>query len=135
MKKKFTPRVSTKHHPTDVHVGRRVRIRRTLLGMSQTALAEALGLTFQQLQKYESGDNRISCSRIWRISEVLGEPVEWFFMGVEGEAAADDYVRTGRDTIETVRYLERCSPLVRKRFRALALAMAESTYQVPMAAE
>ena len=66
-------------HPVDVHVGARLRVRRTLMGMSQTALGEAIGLTFQQLQKYEKGTNRISASRLFALSRVLDVPVEYFF--------------------------------------------------------
>jgi transcriptional regulator with XRE-family HTH domain len=66
-------------HPVDVHVGTRVRQRRTLLGMSQTSLATAVGLTFQQVQKYERGSNRISASRLSEFAKVLDVPVEHFF--------------------------------------------------------
>ncbi len=65
--------------PIDVHVGNRVRLRRTLLGMSKSALGEALGLTSQQVDKYEHGVNRISASRLWRLTQVLGVPVSFFF--------------------------------------------------------
>jgi transcriptional regulator with XRE-family HTH domain len=68
-------------HPTDKHVGQRVRMRRLMLGLSQTDLADTLGLTFQQVQKYEKGTNRISASRLQRISEILQVPVEFFFEG------------------------------------------------------
>ncbi len=66
-------------HPVDVHVGRRVRIRRTLLGLSQEKLGEALDLTFQQVQKYERGANRISASRLYQIGHLLDVPVSYFF--------------------------------------------------------
>ena len=66
-------------HPVDVQVGDRVRQRRRLLGMSQAALAEALGISFQQIQKYEHGTNRISASRLYEISRVLDIPVTYFF--------------------------------------------------------
>ncbi len=65
--------------PIDVHVGNRVRVRRTLLGMSKSALGEALGLTSQQVYKYEHGVNRISASRLWRLTQVLGVPVSYFY--------------------------------------------------------
>ena len=65
-------------HPTDSHVGKRVRIRRLMLGLSQSELAEALGLTFQQVQKYEKGANRISASRLQQIAQILRMPVEYF---------------------------------------------------------
>ena len=66
---------------TDVHVGRRVRMRRKMLAMSQTKLGDALGLTFQQVQKYENGTNRIGASRLEQISNILQVPVAFFFEG------------------------------------------------------
>lgn len=71
----------TKGTPTDidVHVGQRLRVRRSLLGMSQEKLAESIGLTFQQVQKYERGTNRVSASRLYDISNVLDVPVSYFF--------------------------------------------------------
>ncbi len=66
-------------NPIDVHVGKRVRLRRTLLGMSQEKLGELLGLTFQQVQKYERGMNRVSASRLWDISKVLEAPIGFFY--------------------------------------------------------
>src|SRR3546814_14208536 len=66
-------------NPVDVHVGGRVRLRRTLLGLSQEKLGEALGLTFQQVQKYERGANRIGASRMFDLSRVLDVPVSFFF--------------------------------------------------------
>ena len=68
-------------NPIDKHVGSRVRMRRVLIGMSQEKLGEALGLTFQQVQKYEKGTNRIGASRLQQISNILGMPVEFFFDG------------------------------------------------------
>jgi len=66
-------------NPIDVHVGSRVRLRRMLVGMSQEKLGEALGLTFQQIQKYEKGANRIGASRLFQISQILGVGVQFFF--------------------------------------------------------
>ena len=70
--------------PTDKHVGTRVRMRRLMLGLSQTKLADALGLTFQQVQKYEKGVNRISASKLQHISEFLQVPIPFFFEGLPG---------------------------------------------------
>lgn len=64
---------------TDVHVGSRIRLRRTSLGFSQGTLGEGLGITFQQVQKYEKGTNRVGAGRLQRISELLGVPVSFFF--------------------------------------------------------
>lgn len=66
-------------NPIDVHVGNRIRLRRTLLGMSQERLASLLGLTFQQVQKYERGMNRVGASRLWDISKVLEAPIGFFY--------------------------------------------------------
>ncbi|HRK23965.1 MAG TPA: helix-turn-helix domain-containing protein [Beijerinckiaceae bacterium] len=73
--------------PVDKHVGSRVRMRRILLGMSQERLGEALGLTFQQVQKYEKGTNRIGASRLQQISQILGVPVTFLFEGAPLERA------------------------------------------------
>ncbi len=74
-------------NPIDKHVGSRVRMRRVLIGMSQEKLGEALGLTFQQVQKYEKGTNRIGASRLQQISNILGVAVSFFFDGAPGEVA------------------------------------------------
>lgn len=75
-------------HPVDVHVGGRLRIRRVLLGMSQEKLGEKLGLTFQQVQKYEKGSNRIGASRLFDVSRILDVPVSFFYEGLGEEAGA-----------------------------------------------
>src|SRR5512147_126443 len=82
-------------NPVDIHVGSRVRLRRTLLGLSQEKLGEAVGLTFQQIQKYERGANRIGASRLFEFSRILDVPVSFFFddmservTGTDGPAAA-----------------------------------------------
>jgi transcriptional regulator with XRE-family HTH domain len=73
----------------DVHVGNRIRVRRQLIGMSQEKLGELLGITFQQVQKYEKGSNRISASRLYYAAKTLGVPVQFFFDDIPGlEAAA-----------------------------------------------
>ncbi len=72
-------RGSNAYNPIDVHVGARVRARRTLLGLSQTALGDALGITFQQQQKYETGSNRISASRLYGLSKLLDVDISYFF--------------------------------------------------------
>jgi transcriptional regulator with XRE-family HTH domain len=74
--------------PIDVHVGMRIRTRRLLVGMNQETLAQALGLTFQQVQKYEGGTNRVSASRLKHIAGILQVPVGYFYDGFEAGAAA-----------------------------------------------
>jgi transcriptional regulator with XRE-family HTH domain len=79
---------SRRPNPIDVHVGSRVRFRRMLLGMSQEKLAEKLGLTFQQIQKYEKGINRIGASRLFDLATVLAVPVQFFYEEVPSNGAA-----------------------------------------------
>ncbi len=120
--------------PIDVHVGTRVRLRRTLLGMSQEKLGEALGLTFQQVQKYERGVNRIGASRLFDLARVLDVPIGFFFddmpdavggsmngirraMGfADSQDAFEDDTLHRRETLELVRaYYRITDPAVRKR--------------------
>ena len=117
-KKRATP-IRTRGGPeaVDVHVGSRVRQRRTMLGMSQEKLGEALGLTFQQVQKYERGANRIGASRLHHISEVLDVPINYFFEDIspalskkrgkaslaEAQAEYDHDPMAKRETLELVR--------------------------------
>ncbi len=136
---------SGKPNPIDVHVGGRVRLRRTLLGMSQEKLGEALGLTFQQVQKYERGANRIGSSRLFDLSRVLDVPVSFFFddMSDETKSQAPSLLLGGgleetpanfehdpmtkRETLELVRaYYRITDPQVRKRVYELAKALAEA---------
>ena len=126
--------------PVDVHVGARLRIRRTLLGMSQTTLGEAIGLTFQQMQKYEKGTNRISASRLFDLARVLDVPIEYFFGDMPAEAMGslagkrrsraeqppshDLDPMAKRETLELVRaYYRITDPKVRKRLFELTKAL------------
>jgi len=74
-------------HPVDVHVGKRIRHRRWLAGMTQQQLAQSVGIKFQQIQKYETGANRVSASRLWDIADALEVEVSFFFEGLETEDA------------------------------------------------
>lgn len=76
-------------NPVDTHVGSRIRVRRQVLKMSQEKLGDELGVTFQQVQKYERGTNRVGASRLWRMAEVLTVPVSFFFDGLTGEHKYD----------------------------------------------
>ena len=122
--------------PIDAHVGARLRQRRTLLGMTQTDLGDALGLTFQQVQKYERGTNRISASRLFDLLRVLDVPLEYFFDDMPPEVAASSPAQGGgkakkppgyeldpmakRETLELVRaYYKISDPQVRKRLYEL----------------
>lgn len=132
-----------KPHAVDVHVGDRVRARRRELGLSQGKLGDAIGLTFQQVQKYERGANRIGASRLFDLSRVLDVPIEYFFGEIsnETETAADDRLaRTGRtdashetdpmarrETLDLVRaYYQIRDPKVRKRLFEMAKAISKA---------
>ncbi len=77
----------SKAHPVDIHVGKRLRMRRNVLGMSQEELGRSVGITFQQIQKYERGVNRVGSSRLYEFSQVLKVPVAFFFENFVEEAA------------------------------------------------
>jgi transcriptional regulator with XRE-family HTH domain len=81
-------------NPVDLHVGGRVRMRRKLLGVSQEQLADSLGLTFQQVQKYERGANRVSCSKLWAIGRHLAAPPAFFFEGLDDAAPSPSHRAT-----------------------------------------
>jgi transcriptional regulator with XRE-family HTH domain len=76
-------------NPIDLHVGGRIRMRRKVLGVSQERLAEALGLTFQQVQKYERGSNRVSASKLYEIARFLNSPISYFFEGLADPTAGE----------------------------------------------
>ncbi len=110
--------------PVDAHVGGRVRARRTLIGMSQEELGEHVGLTFQQIQKYEKGMDRITASRLWQFSLILGQPISWFFEGIGVRKRKVDDLLAKRETLQLVRYLSACDPDVQKHLAALVNAVA-----------
>jgi transcriptional regulator with XRE-family HTH domain len=125
--------------PIDVHVGQRVRLRRTLLGFSQVKLAGMLGLTFQQVQKYEKGYNRIGSSRLYQIARVLDAPVAYFFEDIAPAAergtahAAESAVpyepdpMAKRETLELVRaYYRIADPALRRRVFDLVKSIARA---------
>ncbi|SDH58611.1 helix-turn-helix domain-containing protein [Roseospirillum parvum] len=131
-------------NPVDVHVGARLRLRRTLLGMSQERLGAALGLTFQQVQKYERGANRIGASRLWDLSRVLDVPVAYFFEDMDPDVAdlsprhvrpdsadpetgEDEDSTTQRETLELVRAYRRIpEPRVRRRLYDLTRTLSDA---------
>jgi transcriptional regulator with XRE-family HTH domain len=136
---------SGRPNPVDIHVGARVRLRRTLLGMSQEKLGDAIGLTFQQVQKYERGANRIGASRLFHLSRVLDVPISFFFedmpSGGAGKGAAhaaghgmaeeqggyeaDPMAR--RETLELVRaYYKIRDASVRKRLFEMTKALGNA---------
>lgn len=125
-------------HPVDVHVGKRLRLRRTILGMSQEALGKIIGVTFQQIQKYERGVNRMGSSRLFEFAKAISVPVSYFFEGYEeqgkvlgmAEGGAPDFEHermSSRETLELVRaYYKLTDPQVRKRVFELVKSIAEN---------
>ena len=124
-------------NPVDLHVGARVRMRRKFLGMSQEALAEVIDLTFQQVQKYERGSNRISASKLYEIAKALKAPVAYFFEGygeneaVEGfsESESEQFVHGFLMTSEGIELAEAFprirNPKHRRRILELVRALAD----------
>ena len=114
--------------PVDVHVGSRVRVRRTMLGLSQTKLAELLGFTFQQIQKNETGANRMGASRLYALSGVLGVPVSYFFEGLDdAQSEGGEDTLTRRETLELVRaYYRIKNDEARKRIFELTKTIAKA---------
>lgn len=153
--------MSNQPHPIDVHVGQRIKLRRSLKGMSQERLGELLGVTFQQIQKYERGANRLGSSRLYEVAQVLEMPVTWFFEEMEGQPvrpaempglaepvaafdhapgpagaavsteASEPLVRN-RQTLELVRAFNRIEdPQVRRRLYELTRTLAAATGRTP----
>jgi len=93
-------------NPIDVHVGSRLRIRRMLIGMSQEKLGESLDVTFQQIQKYEKGSNRVSASRLFDISRILDVPVQFFFDDIkDGNATKKSGGKEQSDAFQMIDFL------------------------------
>lgn len=124
-------------NPVDVVVGNRVRIRRMLIGMSQERLGELLGLTFQQVQKYEKGVNRIGAGRLFDVARILGVPIDYFYEGVGAqtngqEGFAEDsappvmeFVSSGEGLQLSLAFMKIKDAKVRKRVLDLVKSLAE----------
>ncbi len=110
--------------PVDVHVGGRVKAGRTLIGMSQTELGKHVGLAYQQVQNYETGMHRVSASRLWQFSLILGRPISWFFEGIGERKRKGEDPLAKRETLQLVRYLSACDPDVQKHLAAMINAVA-----------
>lgn len=136
--------------PVDIHVGARLRLRRNLIGMSQEQMGKALGLTFQQIQKYERGANRMGASRLHQMSRLLNVPVAWFFEELPGPlhprfgfsenkqaplegappqgAAPDVEILQRRETLDLIRaYYSITDPKQRRKVFELVKSMADRT--------
>lgn len=112
--------------PVDIHVGQRVRQARVLKGLSQEKLGEACGITFQQLQKYERGMNRVSASMLHRLVQALDVPHSFFFDGLEGAASEFDAsgLTLGRKHLELIRYFDSLPADSKERVYLLTKALA-----------
>lgn len=114
-------------HEVDIHVGKRIRHRRWMVGMTQQQLAEKVGIKFQQIQKYESGMNRVSASRMWEIAEALDVPIDHFFEGLERDGSGEtarDYL-SDKEAMELVRAYYAMPENQRRRLFDLARTMSQ----------
>jgi transcriptional regulator with XRE-family HTH domain len=123
-------------NPIDAHVGNRVRLRRMLVGMSQERLGELLGLTFQQVQKYEKGVNRIAAGRLFEISGILGVPVSFFYEDIDGRRSVGfaeggepppvmEFVSSGEGLQLSLAFMRIEDPKVRRRILDLVRSLAD----------
>ena len=126
-------------NPVDKHVGSRVRMRRIMLGMSQEKLGELLGLTFQQVQKYEKGVNRIGAGRLFQVAHILGVPIDYFYEGVNGtsegapgfsEPGASsppvmEFLSSGEGLQLSLAFMKIKDPKVRKRVLDLVKSLSD----------
>jgi transcriptional regulator with XRE-family HTH domain len=125
-------------NPIDAQVGNRVRLRRMLIGMSQERLGELLGLTFQQVQKYEKGVNRIGAGRLFEVSRILGVGIDYFYEGVNSQLAGGftdvqssppvmEFVSSGEGLQLSLAFMKIKDPKLRKRVLDLVKQMSEDT--------
>jgi len=127
-------------NPIDVQVGNRVRIRRMLIGMSQERLGDLLGLTFQQVQKYEKGVNRIGAGRLYEVARILNVPVDFFYEGVSSASASGskehedappviEFVSSGEGLQLSLAFMKIKDAKVRKRVLDLVKSLADEEEQ------
>jgi len=116
-------------HPVDVHVGKQIRHRRWLIGMTQQQLAEAVGIKFQQIQKYETGANRVSASRLWDIAEALEVEIAFFFDGLDkdegGGTTLPADIIADKEALDLVRSYYAIPENQRRRLFDLARVLSE----------
>ncbi len=120
-------------HPVDVHVGKRIRHRRWMNGTTQQQLAEAVGIKFQQIQKYETGMNRVSASRLWDIAKVLNVEISFFFEGMTAQPVSDGRatdmpgdILTDKEALELLRSYYAIPENQRRRLFDLARVLSEA---------
>ena len=116
-------------HNVDVHVGKRIRHRRWMIGMTQQQLAEKVGIKFQQIQKYETGMNRVSASRLWDIADALGVQIAFFFEGLSEDqqsASTQGDILADKEALELVRSYYAIPEAQRRRLFDLARVLSEA---------
>lgn len=119
-------------HPVDVHVGKRIRHRRWMVGMTQQQLAEKVGIKFQQIQKYETGMNRVSASRLWDVAATLSVPVSFFFEGLdkpssaEAETSVPGDILADKEALDLVRSYYAIPENQRRRLFELARVLSDA---------
>ncbi|MDE3081592.1 MAG: helix-turn-helix transcriptional regulator [Paracoccaceae bacterium] len=117
-------------HPVDAHVGKRIRHRRWMIGMTQQQLADKVGIKFQQIQKYETGMNRVSASRLWDIASALGVSIAFFFEGLEGDQQAASKVEgdifADKEALELLRSYYAIPEQQRRRLFDLARVLSDA---------
>lgn len=117
-------------HPVDAHVGKRIRHRRWMVGMTQQQLADRVGIKFQQIQKYETGMNRVSASRLWDVADALGVAISFFFEGIDDDretprGVAGDML-ADKEALELVRSYYAIPEAQRRRLFDLARVLSEA---------
>ncbi|HUO21997.1 MAG TPA: helix-turn-helix transcriptional regulator [Caulobacteraceae bacterium] len=135
--------IPTEIHPVDLFVGQRIRAQRRLLRISQEQMARQLGLTFQQVQKYERGANRVSASKLFDISQILGVPISFFFDGLEGSGAASKSAehlgavlfQASEEGVELLSALARLSPSARRHLLKFCQIIGAELAGAPQAVE
>lgn len=119
-------------HAVDTHVGKRIRHRRWMVGITQQQLAEGVGIKFQQIQKYETGMNRVSASRLWDIAQVLDVPIAFFFEGLTRTEAADafatqkDDILSDKEAMNLLRIFHAIPEQQRRRLFELARVLTDA---------
>ena len=115
-------------HSVDIHVGKRIRHRRWMIGMTQQQLGDKVGIKFQQIQKYETGMNRVSASRLWDIADTLGVTISFFFEGLEdtnAPATSTTDLMAEKEALDLVRSYYAIPEAQRRRLFDLARALSE----------
>lgn len=117
-------------HNVDVHVGKRIRHRRWMIGMTQQQLAEKVGIKFQQIQKYETGMNRVSASRLWDIAQAVDVPVSFFFEGIDDavtpNASVEGDILADKEALQLVRAYYAMPEAQRRQIFELARVLSDA---------